>query len=587
VLEPSRTTTITVSGAVAAVLDPMWGQKSIWQWHGLVDDDEAYFNNGKWFRVAEQVPGGCRPDVLVDAVAEVLHSQDALRTTLQIDGGELTGQVVHGHGELSIDVYETCQQDAEAVAEEIAKRLSDQPWTLREWPLRAALVVADGSAAYLVMSHNRLVLDVQSMDYLMFDVAKLACGRADDALSRWQGVQETRYEQSAERAADNARALDHWRDALSAGPPSMFDYPLGTPDDVRYVMAQMESQPLARAVRVLRRRWRVTGGALVLAAMAVVLGQYTGHPDVLVQMFAANRTDRRRRRMLGTLISEGLVHIELRDRSFASVAAGTTRSISAANQYAYCDPDAVRAIRAEVGRRSGAYLDLGVYYNDMQSMQDPTDQPELTGAELAALVADGSAVPPPETWPGWDESWQAKVTRKEIRLLLTAQHGRDLPLLLSCDTSYLSRETIRALLCGMELLLVAAARDGDVAAADFASVTRVEPVCRGPSWAWCGTGWVDVAAVRTLWREVTGSAGSTVLVEEVPDRPGDQRLVGYLQSPTEPSWTQLHEQFVAATRDRHDVRAPAWYRWVSTPPDDPDDAPAWRSAPVRSEGPAA
>ncbi len=581
-LEPSRSIEIAVSGAVAADLDPMWGQKSIWQWHGLVGD-EAYFNNGKSFRVADHLPDGCGLDALVGAITEVLHTQDALRTTLRIAGGELTGQVIHGRGEVTISVYDADPQDAEAVAEEVAKQLSDQPWTLREWPLRAGIVVAGGSAAFLVMSHNRLVLDPQSMDHLMYDVAKLAGGQPEGVLARWQGVEETRYEQSAERVADNDRALEYWQRGLRDAPPSIFDFPRNAPDDMRYVMAQMESAQLARAVRLLRRRWRVTGGALVLAAMALVLGHYTGHPDVIVQMFAANRADRRRRRMLGTLISEGLLHIDLRDRSFASIAADTVRSISAANQFAYCDPEAVQGLREEIEQRVGAYLDLGVYFNDMQSTQDPADQAESADEALADLVADGSALPPPETWPGWDESWQAKVTRKEIRLLLTAQHGPDLPLLLSCDTTFLSREAIRALLHGMERLLVAAAKDGDVASADIGRVTGVVPVSRGPNWTWLGTGWVDLAAVRTLWQKVTGGDRGTILVEQAPELPGEHRLVGYLHSAVPPSWPDLHRRTVEQTRDRHDVRAPAWYRWVTEAPQDPDDAQAWRRAPIGSE----
>jgi hypothetical protein len=577
-MEPSRSITLTVRDAVAASLAPMWGQKSIWQWHGMANDDEAYFTNGQSFRVADHVPGGCKPDALIDALAQMVHRQDALRTTLDTSAGRLTGQVVHGDGELSVDVYEARPDDAESVAGAVAERMSGRPWTGREWPLRAALVVVDGSAEFLVMSHNRLVVDPQSLDFLMFDLAALITGHPEDALSHWQGVEETRYELSAERAEDHARAIDYWRSVLTACPPTMFDFPTGAPDDTRYVLAQMASVPLARAVRVLRRRWRATGGALVLGAMAVALGQYTGHRDIVLQMFAGNRTDRRRRRMLGTLISEGLIHIGLADRSFAAIATEATRSISAANRYAYCDPDAVRAVREEIERRTGARLDLAVYFNDMQTMQD-AEQSELTAEEVANLVADGAALDPPESWPGWDESWQAKVTRKDIRLLLTAQHGHDLPLLLSCDTTYLSRDTMAVLLRAMERLLVAAARDGDVAAADLGRVAEVTPVTRGPSWTRCDGGWVDVAATRRLWRDV--SPHGTVLVEPGDDR----RLVGYVNGSRAPALDELHRRMLAAIGDRNDVRAPAWYRWVDAPPADPDDAEAWRGAAVLAEGP--
>jgi len=592
VVEPTRSLTISVTGAVEATLAPTWGQRSIWQWHGMADQEEAYFVNGKFFDLVDYAPGGCGFDALAGAIGAVLHRHDALRTVLEIENGAVARQVVHGAGELSVDVYEAGSQETWVAAQAVADRLSGLPWSGREWPVRLAVVAAGETPTQLVIAHNRLVLDVQSLDFLVDEVGKVASGRTGELVPRWQTAQEARYEQSPEGSAVNDRAMRYWREVLAATPPSMFDFPVASLDDMRFVMAQLESVPLARAVQVLRKRWRVTGGPLVLAALAVVLGQYTGHRDAVVQMFAGNRSDRRRRQLLGTLISEGLLRLDLDGLPFGQIAREASRATSTAHQFGYCDPASVRAVRRDVELRKGAHLDLAVYFNDMQTGQEPSDdQPELTDEELGELAraarraqTDGSALAPPDTWSGWDQSWQAKVTRKDIRLLLTVQHGRELPLLLFCDTRYVPREAMRQLLTGMERLLLAAAADGDLAAADLGRVSGVTGVSRGPSWVRCGDGWLDLAVAEELWHKVTGSDQGTVLAEDLPGEPGEHRLVGYVVGAAPPPFADLHRQFVAAVEERTDVRAPNWYRWVAAEPADPADAAAWGRAPVLAEG---
>ncbi|WP_188316378.1 condensation domain-containing protein [Solihabitans fulvus] len=579
-LEPTRFLTISVTGAAAAALPPTWGQLCIWQWHGIVDQDEAVFDNGQSCHVCYYIPDGCDLDTLADAIGQVLHSHDALRTTLEIADGELAGQLIAGSGEFPIEIHVSDPGDAESVADTIAKELSARPWTCREWPVRVSVVTVAGRPDFIVTAYNRLLIDVQSMESVIDEMSKLASGRGGELVPRWQSGQETRHELAPAGAAISDRAVRYWRTVLTQCPPSMFDFPPPPPDELRYVMAEMQSISLARAVRVLRKRWRVPEAALVLGALALVLGQHTGHRAAVVQLFAGNRTDRDRRRMLGTLLSEGLMHIDLTGASFAVIARGAAKAISAANQFAYCDPAAVAAVREEIQLSRGAFLDLAVYYNDMQTGQEALDQSDPVEPEPEERSANGSGLSAPDTWSGWDRAWQAKVTRKDIRLLLTAQHGATMPLLLFCDTAYLSRETMRLLLCGMERLLVAAASSGDVDGADLASVTGVPEVARDAGWVRLATGWVDVAATSEVWRTVTGSEACAVMVEEDAD---GHRLVGYLASAAQPLFAELHQQFVAAIRGRDDTRAPATYRWVATVPARPEDAAAWARERVLSE----
>ncbi len=573
-LEPIKTLSLQVTGGTEASLPPTWAQKSIWQWHGPTDGRPARFANAKTL----DVPEGVSLETLLDLLAAAIARHDALRTVLRATGGELLTQEVQGSGELSVRVFDAGEEDPWAFGEEVAGQMSEELWDGTEWPVRLAVVLVHGTPVVLVAGHYRLSMDVQSLDFLVQELMAAAAGEQQPG--RWQTRDEVTFEQSAAGQAVNAEAMRYWRDALRAAPPSMFDLPAPPPDEMRYVLAEMDSAPLAWAARVLRRRWRVTGGALVLGALAAAIGCYTGHRAVVLQMFAGNRADRNRRLMLGTLISEGLLHLDLAGRSMAEIAQEAARATSAGHRHGYCDPDAVRAERAEVERLRGAVLDLAAYVNDMQTGQVALDEPAAADAAAVPEFVPGAALADPATWPGWDQAWQAKVTRKDVRFLLTVQHGAGLPLMLSCDTRYIPRQAVADLLGGMERLLFAAAVDGDVAADDLARVSAVTPVVRGPSWVRLEDGWVDLDAVRRLWREVAGPAGAVVAE---PAGSGLHRLVGYLLGPPGEDPVRLHGRALAALDRRTDVRTPAWYRWVAAAPPDRDDPAAWAAQPVLAE----
>jgi hypothetical protein len=170
------------------------------------------------------------------------------------------------------------------------------------------------------------------------------------------------------------------------------------------------------------------------------------------------------------------------------------------------------------------------------------------------------------------------VTRKEIRLLLTAQHGPDLPVMLSCDTKYLGRETIRELLVGLERVLVEAAC-GESDVEQLGRLSGVRPAGRGPSWVRCGASRVDLAATQELWQQVAGPRAGAVLAQELPA----PELVAFVTGDTAPSFTDLHRAFVDALQRRNDVQAPSSYRWVAAAPADPGDPAAWQAATVRAQ----
>jgi condensation domain-containing protein len=574
VLAPSQTLTVTSSGP-GAELPPTWGQRCIWGWHGMGGAEVRFAHAGS-YSLESLGAGGCRVDDLVDAVRRVVGRHDALRTRLVHEGGQLVGQVVDATGELTIDVYVADESSAHSVGEAIAKEQADRFWTGREWPLRVSIVAVDDIAVYVVASQNRLVFDTESMRIVLEEMAALAADPAADLATRYQSIEESRFEHSADGAAVSEKAGEFWRAGLRRTPPSLFDFPPPEPEGKRHIMAPMRSAAVARAVPVLRRRWRVSDAAVVLTAVATALTAYTGHRAVPAQILSANRTDRVRKNMVGTLVSEGLVLVDLTLGSFGDITRNTETVMRLANRNAYCDPDVIARVREEVERDRGAPLDLTIFFNDVLTARQTVGQVDPVD-DLSDLVADGSGLPPIEQWHGWEHAIQGR-TCKEIRLLLSAEQHEDLPLLLFADTAHISRAAVRDIFLGAERLLVAAARDGDVAGADLAAACGIATAPRPETWIELADGWVDLPASAAAWRAVAEPAPAELALGD------DGLLVGCLGGDAEPSFVDLHRRFMASIGGTEGRRAPARYRWVSLAGGTPDRPKGWLDLPVLAEG---
>jgi hypothetical protein len=573
-MEPTASVPVRVSGARDECDEMTWGHLAIWQWHGVADEDASFhFFNAERF----PMPPGCTVASVTAALAEVLRRYEGLRTVFRRDEGTWR-QCVQGSGEIILEVYETGPDSAEQAANDVAQRLNSVPWSLSVWPVRVAVVGSPGSLGVLVIGYNRLALDSNSVTLVALELMNHARAAEGDPPPEkpWQPIEEARFERSPAGLAINDRALQHWRQSLTAGPSSMFDLPLREPEQPRFRRIEILSPAMGRAVRWMHQTWRVLPSAILLAGFSVLLSRYTGHRQVVFQLITGNRPDRERRELVGTLTGQGvfLLDLDAGDLPFIRLTRAAFRASGSAHRFGFCDPEAVNGIREELSQSRGACLDLAGLVNDLVAYDYGTE-PQPTEAELRELtsrtvVTDAGGMP-------------MNPTKLDIRLHLTLQHDPDIPLTLMCDTRYMSSDTMRELLGGMERLMVAAAcGESDLGA--LAELSGVTPLRRGPSWVWCGDGWVDVDASRQLWQEVTGAGPTTVLAERSPAGDGTQRLVGYLIGDESMKLSDMHRRCVAALGLRTDVRAPGWYRLLGAPPAQPDDAESWRTAPVLSEG---
>jgi hypothetical protein len=521
-----------------------------------------------------ELPGGCTRAAVIGGIAHVLWRYDVLRTLFTGTEQDLR-QVVQGSGRMAVPVYRASGGEAGEIAGQIASELAGRPFENdREWPARFAIVEDGDVPAYVVMATDRLAFDGHGVAAVEEDMVKACLGDADTSLPQWQPLDEAAYEQSPEGQAQNERALGYWRTTLQQAPGSLFDFPVFPAGPMRYCHLQVKSAGMTHAMRMLRRSSRLSASSLIISAAAVVLGQYSGHQEIVMRMVAGNRLGRARKNMVATLTSEGVFLLNLAGLPFSQIARNAFRASGSANQFAFCDPAAVETAWADLRLRRGAYLDLGICFSDVQGgFADPRAEPpevdDLDEAELRKLA---------ELTTVTDSYTPAGILG--MRMFLVAWDRGDIMLQLSCDTQYVPAEAGRELLLGIERLLMAAACR-DLTAAEFSQVTGVKPVSRGEDWMRFGSDWVDVAAAGRLWRKVVGAGQSAVVWDQAPD--GERRLVGYVAGEQPPGFTALHRAFVAALGERSDVRAPDCYRHVARPPADPDRPASWLEALVLAE----
>ncbi|WP_204003740.1 condensation domain-containing protein [Micromonospora lutea] len=545
-----------------------WGQRAIWSCIQFMGEHDPYFNAGRVL----PVPQRCGLTDVADALGELLRRHETLRTVFEPAGSTLR-QTVQGAGELPVAV-EPLSNAGDASADGAAwarmYELAGLAFRMREWPVRIAVLTEDDRPRFVAMVFSHLAVDHTGADLVMADLAELLAGRRPPLPER-QPIDQAEYERSAAGQATSAAALRHWVRVLRSIPASIFDYRTHETGEHRFRRMIMYSEAVTVAAAVAAARLRVTSSAVLLAAEALVLGRYTGHEVVPVQLICANR-DAERDRLVGTVAGDGVVRVDLAQDSFARIVRRTFLAAVGAYRFGYYDPEAAWRMRAAEHLARGAVLGIGVYFNDVRDSvssvrpTDPVDGQSLRRIAAATRIEESG---------GWG--------LMDARVFLTvAAAGSSTRLSMLCDTAYVPTDDIVALLRGIERVVIAAATD-DLSAQLLSETIGVPPVARGPGWVRGPDGWVDLAGTRALWRDLLpdGTVGG-VFLDEDPALIGSG-LVGYLAGPPVGDVGDLHEAFVAALGERTDVRAPARYVRCAHGPDDPDDRQAWAKCPVLAE----
>ncbi len=401
-----------------------WGQRSIWRITAWLPPGDPYFNM-PW-----TLPVHGKPDLptVLAALGRMIGRHESLRTTFT-DGPAGLTQRVRQRGELTVRLVDAGDARPRALAQEIAADLAATGFEYAaEPPLRCAVVMGGGRPRALAFAFSHLAVDAGALDVLAGEWPRLLAGESLPE-PRPQPLDLAVEELSPDGRALGERALRHWRAALERTPRPLFPAPTATPEDPRFVKLGLESAALARAATTLAERWSVSTSGVLLGAYAMLLARHTGHDVAAMQVIVGNRHDPRLAPMVGTLVQDGILVLDVAGLALAEVVRAANRGVLTTYRRARYEPMAQQALIAELGPPPMAY------FNDVRTTTGWPNTPQRPGP---TRVLDVGA------WP--------EVDAEVFFTVGPATHTCRLDLL--ADTAHLPRATIEATLREIETLLV-------------------------------------------------------------------------------------------------------------------------------------
>ncbi|WP_055479975.1 condensation domain-containing protein [Sphaerimonospora mesophila] len=435
----SESATVTFTGARAGEAPLTWGQRLMWRAVHLMGDGQTFLNC-PWVL---PVYGERDLGAVLDALRRLIERHESLRTTFAATP-EGPVQRVKRDGELVVRLVEAGSEPALRVAERLAGELRGRVFTHgEELPLRCAIVFKDGRPRALGLAFTHLAVDFQALNLLAVEWRGLLRGERTPP-PEWQPMDQAALESTEPFAARSARSVRYWRSVLEEAPLDVFDHLPREADDPRFIEVGMESVALPVAAERLAERWSVSTTSVLLAACATVLATVSGRRRAVMQLVHSNRREPRTRAMVGTVEQDGLFALDLPGSDFAATCRAAHHGALAAYRGAQYDPFAMQAMREEIGRLRGREPDLDAFFNDRRTIATWPGLPRSVHDEDPARLAERTSTHVTDTWPG--------VRFKVFFTVGTALHTGQLGLIV--DTAYLSQDTARAMLLGVEALLV-------------------------------------------------------------------------------------------------------------------------------------
>lgn len=433
--------TVPFRGKRTAEAPMTWGQRAIWKSIRWLDDEAHYFN----IRRIAAVPPERTIDQVAAALSALLSRHEALRTRFRETPDGRWLQHVASEGDLPFDVLDAPPATAVQVVEEVADELAGRTFRhADELPFRCALVLDDGRPAHLALVFSHLGADFWGVRELERELSELLLGDTAPEPD-WQPLDQAGFETDGPGAARGAAAVTYWRKTLDRVPATLFPAAGDQARPERFVRLGMDSPATALAATVLADRCQVSTGTVLLAATATVLGAYTGHTTVPLQLIAVNRHDERTRRLVAAMAENALFSLDVGEGTFDQTVRGAFLAGMNAYRHAHYDPLAVDEVLEEARIRSAGTLNLGQFFNDKR-MHDRWESPPVTDGSAHALAALAA-----KTRISHVGSWE----RQDATFFVHTKYAPDTCLLyLMADTDLIARRDVERLLLAFESLLV-------------------------------------------------------------------------------------------------------------------------------------
>jgi hypothetical protein len=446
---------VPFSGPGAGTAPLSWGQKAILQ--DMRNSDWTYNISG-----AHYVPDGLTVADVAERLGRLMGKHPALRTRFGTDDDGKPCQVVHGSGEIELEVMTFADHLDRTDAVDHGNRLwlKWMATPLEEhtpWPLRMGVMQYRGEAVYMVLTLGHMVVDGVGGLLLMtdLDLGELV-GRPVDPdavrladLARWETTPQAR------RISD--RAMRYWEGHLRSLPPLTFgepevpDYEAGR----RCRNVRFQSRAAYLAVVEIARRIRTDTGPVLLAVIATAIARTTGVNPLTLHVASGNRYRPGLADVIGSVVQNAVLTLDF-DGTVDDVIAQARQATTSALMHSYYDPDQLAELAERLDAERGHPARITCRVNDRRfSTRSRADAVEAA----PAVTEDEIRARQPET----HLKWHRFVYRWTDQLFVNIEdHPDTVHLQVVTDIDLFPAEQVEALLHAVEEVAIEAAFHSDV-----------------------------------------------------------------------------------------------------------------------------
>jgi hypothetical protein len=343
-----------------------WGQKENWV---RVVRERNWLPLGGPF----PLPAGTTVDDVADQLRYIMSRYQSLRTKLRIDADDRPVQVVHGSGQIALEIIGAGDADPAEVADAMCDRYrrTDLDFTT-EWPLRMGLVHRGGRPTHMSTMISHVAADAAGIFILMGELA----ARRTEPVTGMAPLDQALWQRSPAGRRQNDAAMRYWAGVLRAIEPRRFrQQPEHGP---RYWHGEFTSSVLLPAARAIAAGSGLGTSTVFLTVFATALGDVTGINPVVVRPIVGNRFRPGIGGVVCTVAQAGVCVLDVADVPFDEALRRVQRAVINAFKYAYFDHEDLVALRARVSGERGATVDTACFLNDRHGVlgQPETEPPQ-------------------------------------------------------------------------------------------------------------------------------------------------------------------------------------------------------------------
>ncbi|GAA3057644.1 hypothetical protein GCM10010484_57780 [Actinokineospora globicatena] len=413
-----------------------WGQIGIWQ--AIARSGESRTMGG-----LTPLPPGVTVEQVAATLASVVGRHQALRTRLVFTDGRPRQSLVDS-GEVVLEVVDATGSDPGAVAAAVQERYASVPFDYEhEFPVRMAVVRADGAITHMVAVYLHLAMDAGGLEVLIRELS------ADPAslppVTAVQPLDQARSQRRPSALRQSAASLRYLEHVLRTVSPLRFGEPTEHRDPT-FRMIRYRSPATRLAVDAIARRAGVSTSPVLLACFAVALARAGASNPVLAMLMVSNRFRPGFAESVSTIVQISPYLIDVADITLGDAVGRAARSTMNAYKHAYYDPDAQDEVVDRVVADRGEPIDFSCFFNDRRDAdRAPTAGPDPTAEALASALSRSSA------------HWEDEPGMPRQKLYLHIDDADEPPAIeftMSVDTRYFTATQTEAVVRGIESVAV-------------------------------------------------------------------------------------------------------------------------------------